>query len=40
MAEEEVLQCFTGLLVVDEKEEEGGESEQHPEHAVDTSGGK
>lgn len=46
MSEEEVLQCFTALLVFDEKEEEeeeedeeGGESEPHPEHAVDTSDG-
>lgn len=35
-------QCFTTLLSLDEKEEEekqGGESEQHPQHVVDTSGG-
>lgn len=42
MTEEEMLQCFTALLVFDEKEEEekqSEESEQLPEHAVDTSDG-
>lgn len=42
MAEEEVLQCFTALLVFDDKEEEekqDGESEQQSEHAADTSDG-
>lgn len=42
MDEEEVLQCFTALLVFDEKEEEekeGEEPEEHPEHDIDTSDG-
>lgn len=42
MTREEMLQCFTALLVLDEKEEEekqGGESEPLPKHAVDTSDG-
>lgn len=42
MTEEEVWQCFTTFLSLNEKEEEekqGGESEQDPQHAVDTSGG-
>lgn len=42
MTEEEVWQCFTTLLSLDEKEEEekqGVESEQDPQHAGATSGG-
>lgn len=42
MAEEEVLQCFTTLLVFDEKEEEekqGEEVGQLPEHAADSTDG-
>lgn len=42
MAGEEVLQCFTALLVSDEQEEEEkqeGELEHYPEDAADTSDG-
>lgn len=42
MAGEEVLQCFTALLVSDaqdEEEKQEGELEHYPEDAADTSDG-